>query len=319
MMINKILTISALTAILLFSGCDNDAEDRMSTQLMLDSGDFDGVIESLENKEDRTADDNLKLASAYMDKAGFSSTDLISIISNTDTNNSFASFIVDVSENKTSETLDDLQKAIEYYTLVISGDSSIRSREYTEENTDLGSTELFLGLAYIAKVATVLSYMGDVTKLEDVGIDGDLAASGCAMMKVYASNENVEGCASTSYTGTISINDYQYEKLDVVLDNGDGNTYHYLATNNKEHLVLTDYKTDCNNTGYPCPVDDENLTVMGALLDTLNSSFDFIINAAPEDVKGDIEDYRDEINLDNDPKISVTEFVNYINTEMVKN
>ena len=114
-MISKVLAISTVTAMLLFSGCDNEAEDRMITQQMLDSGDYDGVISNLEDKELKTDEDNLKLASAYMDKAGFSTTDLVSIISSAEEGNdevSFASFVTSIEENKVAQTLDNLQKAI---------------------------------------------------------------------------------------------------------------------------------------------------------------------------------------------------------------
>ena len=332
-MINKVLTISALTAMFLLSGCENDAEDRMLTQQMLDRGDFDGVISALEDKEVKTDEDNLKLASAYMDKAGFSTTDIVSIVASTDdeADTSFASFITSVSKEKKPETLDNLQKAIDSYTKLLHlDDSSSRSRAYTiDENSevvndvsdelDLDTNELFLGLAYIAKVATVLSYMGDVSKLEDSGTDGNLEASGCAMARVYAPDEILEDCMSVAYTGSIMINNYPYERMDVILKNGNGEVYHYLTNTTKEHLILTDYTTNYNNTGYPNPVKDENLTVLVALLDTLNGAFDFILSAAPDDIKEDIINYRDELNSDSDLNISVTELTNYLNAEMAKN
>ena len=321
-MIDKVLAISAVTAMLLFSGCENEAEDRMMTQQMLDRGDFDGVISALEDKEVKTDEDNLKLASAYMDKAGFSATDLVTIVTNTEdgAETSFASFVTSVSKEKTPRTLDNLQKAIDYYTQLVDiedGANLSRSRSYTPDELD--TNELFLGLAYIAKVATVLSYMGDVTKLEESGIDGNLLASGCALAKVYAPTEMPDECASVSYSGSLMINDHLYEKMDVLLNGGNGEVYHFLANSTKEHLILTDYITNFNHTGYPYPVKDENLTVIGALLDTLNSAFDFILSAAPDDVKEDIVSYRDEINSDSDPKISVTELTNYLNAEMEKN
>jgi len=331
-MINKVLTISALTAMFLLSGCENDAEDRMLTQQMLDRGDFDGVISALEDKENKTDEDNLKLASAYMDKAGFSTTDIVSIVSSSDDDagTSFASFINSVSEDKKPETLNNLQKAIDYYTELLHLNDT-KSRAYTvdkdseevddvSEKLDLDTNELFLGLAYIAKVATVLSYMGDVAKLEESGTDGNLEASGCAMSKVYAPNEMNEDCISVTYTGSIIIDNYNYKKMDVILNNGNGKVYHYLTNTAKEHLILTDYTTNYNYTGYPNPVKDEKLTVLGALLDTLNGAFDFILSAeVPSDIKDDVISYRDEINKDSDLKISVTELTNYLNAEMAKN
>jgi len=323
-MISKVLAISTVTAMLLFSGCDNEAEDRMITQQMLDSGDYDGVISNLEDKELKTDEDNLKLASAYMDKAGFSTTDLVSIISSAEEGNdevSFASFVTSIEENKDAQTLDNLQKAIEYYSKLVDVTklSPSLTNDYNDdiEELDLDTNELFLGLAYITKVASVLSYMGDVSKLEESGDDENLLASGCALAKVYAPSDIPSECASVNYAGTTVINDTTYTPIEVVLSNGLG-SYNLLATQDRTQLVLTDYTTVCNDN-YPCPVKDENLTVLEALLDTLNSSFDFILSAAPDDVKEDIESYRAEINTDYNPNISVVELINYLNAEMAKN
>jgi hypothetical protein len=325
-MIKNVLAVSAVTAMLLLSGCGNDAEDRMLSQQMLDSGDYDGVISQLESKEIKTDDDNLKLASAYMDKAGFSVTDLVSIVNQGDENTeaSFASFVTSVEKEKNPETLGNLEKAISYYTQLVTieeyvaqSPKRVDSLDSYSQELDLDTNELFLGMAYIAKVATVLSYMGDVSKLEDAGEDGNLLASGCAMSKVYAEAEIPEECASVNYVATTEINGTTYTPIEVVLSNGLG-SYNLLATQDRTELVLTDYTTTCNEL-YPCPVKDENLTVLGALLDTLNSAFDFILSAAPDDVKEDIVSYRDEIDSNRDTVVSVTELTNYLNSEMSKN
>ena len=326
-MISKILTVSAVTAMLLFSGCDNDAEERMTTQQKLDSGDYNEVISILEPKEVKTDDDNLKLASAYMDKAGFAVTDLISIMASTEneTDTSFASFVTSVEESKTADTLDDLQSAINYYGEIVDvakyvnkAPSRADSLNDSEKNIAMDANELFIGLAYITKVATVLSYMGDVTKLEEAGQDANILASGCALSKVYAPTQIPDECAAINYTSKIIIGDTTYTPIEVILSNGLG-SYRLLATEDRTQLVLTDYKTNFENTTYQMPVKDENLTVLSALLDTLNGAFDFIPGAAPDDVKEDITNYRNEINSDSNPEISVTELTTYLNAEMAKN
>ena len=318
-MTNKILIMSALTAMLLFSGCDNGAEDRMTTQQMLDEGDMDGVIEALEDKTVKTDDDNLKLASAYMDKSNFNLVDLISIISDTQDNSedSFASFLVGISEDKTDESLADLQKATYYYSAILSTDSKTSKARATSTDSELNSIELFLGLASLTRTAVALDYLGDVSKLQENGIDGDLLASGCAMRKVYS--DDIQGCASVEYTGSLDIDGYSYEKMDVIIANGDGITYHYLANDKKDEMILTDYKTHYDNTLYPMPVKDETLTISNELIDSLNDSFKYIIDSAPDDLKDDVTQYRDEIDTNRDTVISVTEFTDYIGKEMAKN
>jgi len=272
-MIIKVLAVSAITAMLLFSGCENEAEDRMKTQTMLDSGDFDGVISALEDKSVKTDEDNLKLASAYMDKAGFSVTDLITIVANTeDDEASFSSFVINVSEDKTPDTLDNLQKAIAYYSSISTIMDKVSSSP--SSTTPLNTNQLFLGMAYIAKVATVLSYMGDVEKLEESGEDVNILASGCALAKVYAPSEIPKECASVSYKNTVLINDSVYTVIEVILNNGDGRIYNLLATEDRSNLVLTEYTTNFEDTPYPMPVKDESLTVFSALIDTLNGAFE---------------------------------------------
>ena len=329
-MITKVLAVSTITAMLLLSGCENEAEDRMLTQTMLDSGDFNGVISALENKSVKTDEDNLKLASAYMDKAGFSVTDLVSIVSSTDDNTeaSFASFVTSVSKDKAPDTLDDLQKAIDYYSSIstlknVLKDSPSRADGLDgvakEEGIELDTNELFLGMAYIAKVATVLSYMGDVAKLEESGEDANILASGCALAKVYAPTKIPNECASVNYVGSVMIDGSSYSPIEVILNDGDGERYYLLANDAKNQLVLTDYTKKYVGTSYPMPVKDDSLTVLSALLDTLNGAFNFIADAAPDDVKKDITSYRDELNTDSNPEISVTELTTYLNAEMAKN
>ena len=326
---SKVLKISIVTAMLLFSGCDNEAEDRMTAQQMLDGGDYNGVISMLEPKEVKTDDDNLKLASAYMDKAGFAITDLVSIVASTEdeSDSSFASFVTSVEDSKTADTLDDLQSAIHYYGEIVDAEKYVNAspsradslNENEEEDIAIDTNELFLGLAYITKVATVLSYMGDVAKLEEPGQDANILASGCALAKVYTpSLELADECAFVNYTSQIIIDKTTYTPIEVVLSNGLG-SYNLLATEDRTQLVLTDYRTNFENSAYPMPVKDESLTVLSALLDTLNGAFDFIIGAAPDDVKEDIEGYRSERDADRNLKISVTELTTYLNAEMAKN
>ena len=326
-MIGKVLTVSAITAMLLFSGCENDAEDRITTQQMLDSGNYNGVISILEPKDVKTDDDKLKLASAYMDKAGFSLTDLISIVASgeDETDSPFASFVTSVKGVKTADTLDDLQNAIYYYGEIVDVEKYVNASpsraddlNESEEDITIDTNEFFLGLAYMTKAATVLSYMGDVSKLQEVGDDANILASGCAMAKVYAPSKIPKECASVNYVGLVTIEGSNYSPIEVILNNGNGERYYLLANDLRDQLVLSDYTTNFVGTSYPMPVKDEYLTVFSSLLDSLNKAFDFILSTAPDDVKEDIINYRDELNTDLDPRISVTELTTYLNTQMAK-
>lgn len=324
-MIKKVLTVSAVTAMLLFTGCSNDAEDQMGLQQDLDSGNNASVIATLEAKTDRTDSDNLMLASAFMDEAGLSVVDILGMVSSTeeDADVSFASFVGDITAEKDADTLDNLQKAIDYYQEIGSiaellGDVTAAPSLATsleDATSDINSIALYLGLAYITKVSTVMSYLGDVVKWEDEGTDANMMATGCAMLKVYNANEftNSANCIGSSVYTTVDYNGTSYEEFEVTIAaDPDGKypsgTYKRLANSTFDQLVLTDYSVGEGNT----PVKDENLTVESALIETLNDGFDAILDAAPDDSKDTVSDYKTEMDTNGNGVVTVSEFTEYM-------
>lgn len=315
-MVKKILTVSAVTAMLLLSGCNNDAEDRMQVQQDLDSGNYGSVITYYENValEDMTDDEKLKVATAHMGQAGFSATDLISLVSVDEEANQddvFQTFIASVDGQKSDTAIEDLQSAIDYYTAISTVDFDIS--EYaapslvseTPDLSDLDSTELFLGLAYITKVATVFGYFGDVTTWNETGSDDDLSASACAMVYVYE-NTLANGCDSVVYSGTTTIDSVDYTNVNVTYNS---ELYERLANSDASELVLTDYDTNL-------PVQDENLTVKEALIQSINLGFEAVEAAAPDDVKEKVTEYKTKIDANADGEITVSEFALYIDDAM---
>ncbi len=331
-MIKNVLAVSAVTAMLLLSGCSNDAEDKMGLQQDLDNGNNSSVISALEDKEVRTDNENLMLASAYMDEAGFSVIDLVGIIADGE-DSSFASFVQGVNDDKTPETLGHLQKAIKFYKEILDEDSVNKAPSFaTSEGSADDSLEnfetvkLYLGLAYITKVSTVMSYMGDVQKWEHNGTDADLMATGCAMARVYnPTTPQHPNCTGITKTGPISYNDVKYEGLEISIREGKLNketgepyypagTYYRLANGSFTDVVLTDYEsvaTDDFERGQ-LPVIDDSITIEEALTKTLTDGFDSIIDAAPEDSQENVRKYRDEIDLDKNKEISIEEFTAYM-------
>jgi len=324
-MIKNVLAVSAVTAMLLLSGCSNDAEDKMGLQQDLDNGNNGSVISALEDKETRTDSENLMLASAYMDEAGLSVIDLIGLVSDGE-GSGFASFVKSINEEKTPETLDNLQKAIDYYNEILNPPVAKAPSMASSSDglDDAGTIELYLGLAYITKVSTVMSYMGNVDKWETEGTDADLMATGCAMTDIYnqglAQNSN---CLAVTRTGLIvDVNNVKYEGLTVKIDadpkgNYPAGTYYRLANSTFSDVVLTDYEsaaTDKFAKGQS-PVKGDKLTIEESLTDTLTAGFDSIIKAAPEDTQEDVAGYRDEIDTNRDKKISIEEFTIYMNDE----
>ena len=306
-MVKQMITASALAAMLMFSGCGDGSagSDRLKAQQDLDVGNFSSAIANLESKTDKTNEDNMLLASAYLGEAGFSFSDTIGIVagSGSGETDSFTSFAQSVTDVKDENTLDNLSKAITYYKAIdsVSQAPAYKAPKLGTTNdvlNSLGDTNLFLGLAYLTKATVVMSYLGDISKLQNKIVDPELMASGCAIIHVYAPSTPLPtGCVSVA-----NVPDGNYTRLDIILDNANGKTFHRLADKNLQHMVLSDYAT---NT--PVLVDGIPLTVQDALVDTINNAFEFIISLAPDDVKNDIYSYkRDLLELGNNVDVSNT-------------
>lgn len=315
-MMKKVLAVSAVTAMLLLSGCSNDAEDKMGIQQDLDSGNNAAVISALEDKTDRTDSESLMLASAYMDEAGLSVVDLLALVAtgaDSGEDVSFASFIGDITAEQDADSLDNLQKAIDYYREIGSLAELTAAPTLATTLDDVNTIGLYLGLAYIAKVATVMGYFGDVVKWEDAGTDANMMATGCAMAHVYNPGEENPNCLSFNRTGPVAHDGINYEGLDVTIAADlDGNypsqTYKRLANSTFDELVLTNFFVGEGNV----PVKDDTLTVKVALIDTLNAGFDAILDAAPEDSKDKVREYKTEMDTDGNGLVSVLEFTEYM-------
>jgi hypothetical protein len=120
-MLKHIISVSAITAALMFSGCgdaDTQGETRLNAQYAIDQGNYAAAIALLEAKAVKTDEDYLQLASAYMGQAGYSFTNLVSIIntsSNDVSGDAFKSFVQSTASNADAATLDSLNSAIAAY------------------------------------------------------------------------------------------------------------------------------------------------------------------------------------------------------------
>lgn len=322
-MVKRIMGASLIGAMFIFSGCgDQEAVERLKAQQSLDKGDFSSAIASLESKANKTDEDNMVLASAYMGKAGFSFSETLNLVANAANANgddAFASFAADVEAGKNPDTLTNLQKALDYYQQVgLTGGSAApayKSAVRASAN-NTGDKDLFLGLAYLTKSTIVISYLGNIDDLQNNGdIGNNLTASSCAITKVYA-DTLANGCSSVT-----SVVDGNYTRLEVVLDNGDGITYKRLANLAGDQVLLSDYK-DTSVTPAPIKIDGQDVTVENALVSTINYGFAKIVDAAPEDTKKDIYQFKRDIignqNLSDGSvaatNITVTQLADYLIT-----
>lgn len=329
----KILLASFIGAMLLFSGCSNtDGENRLAAQKMLDSGDYAGVISALESQSDTNATDvseNMILGSAYMGVAGLSSAELFSMMAGTATtpapapslrstraagDDAFATFADEIAKNAANNprVIEYLEKAIKMFKKV----------EAAAPNTK--NAKLYLGLSQVAKATTTFTYLGDIAKMIENGVDDELVASACAIIHIYAPSAegNLADCVSTVIVANNpDTNASLYNELKVTLSNARGD-FRRLITADGNQVVITDGYIDVvdgndtnesnNGANSARPVQDETLTIESALLSALNDGFDLIIEIAPSEILDDITAYRNGIDVSGDGVISAQEMAEYI-------
>ena len=328
-MMKKMLMASFIGAMLLLSGCSNtDGEDRLEIEQMLNDGDFTGVISALESDSDAnrtTLSEDMTLGSAYMGAAGLTTSDLIGMVADSSTataapalrstratgdDEAFARFAEEIQKNAK-----DNPKVMEYLDKAIKAFKKVETAAPDTENA-----KFFQGLGNVAKATTTFTYLGDIAKMIENGIDNELLASSCAIVHVYA-NTLAKDCQSASIVANNpDTNASLYKELKIRLTEGRGE-YRRLITANETEVVITDGyinvdgndTNDSNNGANSAkPVQDETLTVTSALLSTLNTGFDLIIEIAPEDIIDEIRDFRSEIDADSDGEIDAQEMSDYI-------
>ena len=114
----NIFTLSALTALLLFSGCGNEeANCRIEIQKAIDEGNFESAISKLDGSCKTALNENdrlYSLATAYMGKSGYGVSDVIKMVVEADDNDSggaFATFTKSVAKNRKSDSISLLEKS----------------------------------------------------------------------------------------------------------------------------------------------------------------------------------------------------------------
>lgn len=338
-MIKKILTVSTVTAMLLLSGCgDSEGEARLNTQHLLDKGDWDGVITTLENSDTNLSEeDNLLLASAYMGKAGLNLSSFIEIVSdsadnadNADNDDALASLIDGVGKKTTDTALSNLKTASNYYAKVVNVDECNSDDNLTDTQKDIC---LYMGLSETMKVATTINYIADDVNVllkdnNNTGSDPKLEASTCAMQYAYDGKMDSE-CTITNNDELTFENNITYPSFLVIVE---GNKFEYLSTKlDDEHnttlvtngfcklddfTTRVDIKPDKNY--HVCPIESESdITIANVLVDALNNGTNTIVAVADDEMKEDIEEFRNDV-LDANHKnkgedITVEDIIAYLN------
>jgi len=324
-MLKNIITTSLVVSTLIFSGCETDSEgeSRLETQNMLDSGNFIGVINKLEDKAS-TNEEYLMLANAYMGKAGFSLLEVATNMSKSD-NDDMITILADSA--KYNSTLD-LEKAEQYYKKVVGKDTCDLNNNETLDASQKDVC-LFIGLAASTKTASTLNLLvGDMDVFsEDSGVvDYQLDASACAMQFAFDNNMSKTTLKDCEIVVKDDVNfttiNKIYKAIDVVVKADDIKTkYEFLLTDEDKlthtrSTVLTsgyctnesftpryDEKNISIENLYVCPINEDadvnDTTTTDVLLDALNGGLDSITAAVPDgEDNDDIQNSVDEFKCD---------------------
>jgi len=329
-MLNKII-LALLVAITFFmSGCTNEeGENRLTTQQMIDDANYESVIRILQPKEEKSDEDYLALGAAYMGDAGYSVTDLVSAISKSneeEEDDAFLILVKELNENTDENSLNNLQKAADSYAKVLDPSVCLNDAQLSDSQKDIC---VYIALAHSMKVATAISYLGDVGELktsydEEGEITDDWTASACAIHYTYSSTED-EKCTFMKDPNIITFeSNKSYQPLSVIVN---GNSFDYLMTlQYPRQTILTngycslDFQS-CDKGEeecFACPLNqsssDEELTVTNVLVDTFNDSIHILLGALDnnEHLTENIKEYQNEITNYQDRDITIEDIVKYL-------
>ncbi len=337
----NILKLLLLFILLTLIGCgDSDQEESslqtstLSTQEMLDNGDYNGVINSTENSA-YSNEDYLNLATAYLGLSGLTIKNIIREIYllDNDNENSFIELTSAITQStKSCKTpLENFDKSTQYY-MKIMGD---RCSQYATYRLTDSEKEICLsqGLSQIMQSVTAINYLtGDIANLlKENSKDSKLIASSCAMQ--YAFN-GVSECPKPIKKEPLFF--IETEKIyDRIVVYAEKEEFQFLLAdspfvNNVKEVIMTngyctldDFSTRIydksspkynSSTYYPCPV---NLTVDDILVDSFNAGVGAVIVGANTDTEliESVSKFKDEILNDThsrDSDVKIENIVNYL-------
>jgi hypothetical protein len=314
-MIKKILTVSVVSAVLLFNGCGDSSsagESRLETQQMLDNADYVGVIAKLESIAS-SYEEYITLGAAYMGKAGLSLSDIISAISaDNNSSDSFSGFVGSIASRSSSTAITDLNKAKVYYKEVV-------GEKCTDVNATLDDSQkdicLYIGLSSTSQAAVSIDLLvGDINAFgnDSAGPDNKLTASTCAMQYAFDGTYSTADCNLTLVDTNITFVDTNrtYTPLTfVAIADLNATPYYYLMTD-KNTTALTkgfctlddfttrgdEYNVTANPALYACPVNEdknvEEITSLGILTTVLNDGIASTGAAASEETQADVDEFK---------------------------
>jgi len=328
-MLKGILVSSVVAATLIFSGCSSDSQgvSRVETQSMLDNGDYQGVISKLGSSSNLTSEQSMQLGSAYMGASGLTLAD-VTVMLNSSTNPQPSAGLVgtyaDGGSNddylnfldKLRKNAEDHPKVLEYLEKAIAAFNKVL--EKSDGNTN---AKLLAALSRAAKASTSISYLGDIKELVKNGADDEMYISACAMIYVYA-NDKFDQASDKCVDATEAPDNNEgdaFKEIKVTVTGG--YVGRRLTSLDGTDLILSDGYVDAegnkttdsaNGANSAYPVGDGSITIKDAILDDINSGFDALIDIAPDDLKDDIRDLKNELDADGNGTVSSEELANYL-------
>ena len=279
-MLKNLLAISVLGLTLGLSGCGDNSEStcRVGVQIAIDKGNYDQAINDLNGvckNAFSSSDLNYNLATAYMGKAGFSISDLIKTIINSNNtsgsgnNNTFSTFMTSVNTDKKNNSAVLLNDAQTYYidsvksgTKNTIGTLCSRAELNASKSTRLSSACLYLGFNQTLQTANTITLLtGNVDALV-TSIDANSSATPVDMQASldalsWAIDVNNTFANGSTITATdVNISGNTLVSLKVVDTNASGLTFYRLAKSNtrdtNNSTVLTDGYCDVNGSKSNC-------------------------------------------------------------------
>jgi hypothetical protein len=331
----KKLIGSSILAIMLLSGCNSDLKEgncSFNAQQSIDKEEYNSAINLLNSEECKTSMPTLSLNNnlgvSYLGLAGFSIYDIIgSLIKDTNGASTSASFISDITSNKKNNTLQDLEKAIGYFSNV---KDNLNCSALDLNNAEKDAC-LYIGLAETVKASVTFSYLTkDLDKfLNSDGNSDDMIASSCAMEYALTTPSS---CSSlgTDVSSIVELPEITFANTKTYTPtnvNVNGIEYQYLISKvtTPNNSILTENLCDlsfntCNsiydNNCYACPVDQTNSTEelysIDLIVDSINNGTDSISSVINDpEIEQSIIDFKNDISPNGD--ITNQDILDYLN------
>ncbi|GEM_PF-6517795 len=341
----KTITTLVLTSLLLLSGCDDTkGEGAYANQYNLDHSNYAEVIADLKDKTNKSSEELMLLASAYMGNSGLGLSSLLEIVveNENDGGDEFASFAQKVGQKSSNSAVADTSKAIDHYNQALYQLSSEalkaklladgnRTMVDCEADSPLSDTQkdvcLYISISNLTKSSVLLSLIADdLSALGDEHKeDPKMKASSCAMEYAFSTGTyDTKKCTIGGQKKVVFDENgraYDYFTMSV-----SGKSFGYLQTG--KYTALT--KGFCTldsfasrretpfSGGYVCPVSEvgDEITVLNTLTTTINSGLDSAKVADDEEMREDIEDFREDIKGNEEGgDVSEEELIDYLGDE----